>query len=106
MNCRVCGLPPAADESATGLEIAATYFATLPVTLHRPVPLGSQMRPSRGLQALSLATTLPDWSAPWFLSKRTPTLAVRRFPTRQLSLRNPEWVRKLDPWLSWRIGFH
>ena len=34
MNCRVCGLPPAADESATGLEIAATYFATLPVTLH------------------------------------------------------------------------
>jgi hypothetical protein len=36
MNCRVCGLPPAADESATGFEIAATYFATLPVTFHRP----------------------------------------------------------------------
>jgi hypothetical protein len=46
MNCRVCGFPPAADESATGLEIAATYFATLPVTLHAPPPVGSQMIPA------------------------------------------------------------
>ena len=58
-NVRVCGLPPAADESATGLEIAATYFATLAVTLHAAVPVGSQMIPSRGLQAESLATMLP-----------------------------------------------
>jgi hypothetical protein len=106
MNCRVCGLPPAADESATGLEIAATYLATLPVTLHWPVPVGSQVRPRRGLQALSLATTLPDWSAPSFLSKRSPRLAVSRLPTRHVSLMNPECVRKLDPLLSSGIGFH
>ena len=40
--------------------MAATYFATLAVTLHAPPPFGSQMMPTRGLQALSLATTLPD----------------------------------------------
>ena len=60
MNIRVCGFPPAADESATGLEIAETYFATLAVTFHLPLPAGSQITPNRGLHALSLATRLPD----------------------------------------------
>jgi hypothetical protein len=53
-------LPPAADESATGLEMAETYLATLAVMFHTPLPAGSQMMPSRGLQALSFATRLPD----------------------------------------------
>jgi hypothetical protein len=60
MNCRVWGLPPAADESATAFEIAAMYFAALAVTLQVPLPVGSQMIPKRGLHPLSLATTLPD----------------------------------------------
>src|SRR4029453_8600528 len=97
MYCRVCGLPLAADESATGLEIAATYFATLAGTLQAPFPFGSQMMPGRGLHGLSLAPTCPAGSAPGFLSKRTATLAVSRSVRRQLSFTNPECVRKSEP---------
>jgi len=60
MYCLDCGFPPAADESATGFEIAAAYLAALAVTLHVPVPDGSQMIPNRGLHPLSFATTFPD----------------------------------------------
>src|SRR4030095_10962076 len=100
MKVRFCGLPLDADESATGLEIAATYLATLAVTFQAPWPVGSQTMPSRGLHALSWATTSPDWAPPSFLSKRTPTLAVNRSVIRQLSLMNPECVRKSEPLLS------
>ena len=34
---------------------------------------------------------------PWFLSQRTPRLAVRRLPIRHESLKNSEWVRKFEP---------
>jgi len=40
------------------------------------------------------------------LSKRTPALAVRRSLSRQVSFTNPECVRKAEPSLSSRIGFH
>ncbi len=68
------------------LEMAETYFAKLPVTDHRWSPSGSKTTPKRGLIALSFATRLPAWSAPWFLSYRTPRFAVTRPLTRQLSL--------------------
>ena len=50
------------------LATAATYFDTLADTVHLPSPFGSQITPTRGLNALSSATTLPALSAPWFLS--------------------------------------
>ena len=34
MNCSVCGLPAGDDESAMLFEMAATYFAKLPVIDH------------------------------------------------------------------------
>src|SRR3954467_2820507 len=97
MNGRVWGLPPAADESAIGFEIAAMYFAALAVTLHLPFPVGPKPMPRRGPHPLSFSTCLPDGSAPWFLSKRKPTLAVRRLPTRHVSFRTRLFVRKTVP---------
>src|SRR5215468_3194656 len=102
----VCGFPAAEDLSAMLLEIAATYLAKLPVIAHAPSPLGSQMTPSRGLNAPSLVTRAPDSSRPWLLSQRTPRFAVRRLPTRQLSLKNRECVRKFEPLLRDGIGLN
>src|SRR5262245_24687129 len=87
-------------------EIAATYFAKLPVIDQTPTPVGSQMMPRRGLNAASFVTSLPAWSSPWFLSHRTPRFAVRRALSRQLSLKNNEWVRKFDPTLGDGIGLY
>ena len=41
------------------LAIAVTYFATLPVTDHRPSPSGSNTKPRRGLHASSVITVAP-----------------------------------------------
>src|SRR5215468_5953785 len=106
MNWNVCGLPAGDDESATLLAIADTYFAKLAVTDHFWSPAGSHTMPTRGLQALSCATRRPALSAPRLRSKRTPRFAVSRLPTRQLSLKNSECVRKFVPWLPTGIGFH
>src|SRR5262245_5581599 len=88
------------------LEIAATYFAKLPVTDQTPTPVGSHTMPMRGLRAASFVTSLPVWSRPWFLSHRIPRFADRRAPSRQLSLKNNEWVRKFDPTLGDGIGLY
>jgi hypothetical protein len=58
------GLPAAEDESAIELFSPATYFAKLPVTAHRPLPVGSHTMPTRGLNALSSATVAPALSFP------------------------------------------
>src|SRR5688572_19482832 len=84
----------------------AMYLAALALTAQIPPPVGSQTSPSRGLKADVVATVWPAWSTPSFLSKRTPTLAVIRSLTRQLSLANTAWVRNVEPWLVRKIGFH
>jgi hypothetical protein len=68
MNWKLCGLPAGDDESAMLLAMALTYFAKLAVTDHFCSPVGSQMMLTRGLNALSFATTRPALSAPLFLS--------------------------------------
>jgi hypothetical protein len=57
-------LPAADDVLATPLLSAATYFAKLVVTDQSPLPVGSHTMPSRGLQALSLATVSPALLVP------------------------------------------
>ena len=107
MNWRVCGLPAADDASAMLLATAVTYFATLPVTDHRPSPVGSNTTPSRGLHASSVMTVAAGLILPAVL-----VVAQRRDwrsadpLTRQASLKNTECVRKFEPALSTRIGFH
>src|SRR5262245_52379254 len=63
-NRKVCGLPAADPESAILFEIPDTYFAKLPEIDQAPEPVGSQTTPTRGLRALSLATSRPALSSP------------------------------------------
>src|SRR6267378_3856520 len=80
-------LPPADELSAMPLAMAAVYCPMLPLSDHRPVPVGSQTTPSRGLSALSFTTASPWPLAPWFLSHRRPRLKVTRLLQCQLSLK-------------------
>src|SRR5262249_9736764 len=86
------------------LSSPSTYFATLPVMDHSPLPVGSHTKPKRGLNAVSFATCRPCPFAPLFLSHLRPMLAERRELTCQLSLRNAELVRNVVPSLEMKIG--
>src|SRR5688500_12114431 len=88
------------------LSTLVTYFEALAVTDHWPSPVGSHTRPSRGLKALSLATSTSLLSRPLFLSQRTPRLAVSRSLIRHESLKNTEYVLKLVPCVSTKMGCH
>ena len=99
-------MPPAEPVLAMVFDSAETYLAKLPLTDQRSPPVGSHTTPSRGLQALSRATTSPALLTPSFLSNRSPRFAVSLEDTRQLSLKKTPWVRKFVPRLSTRIGFH
>src|ERR1700704_4500125 len=74
----VAEFPPADDPSAMPVETAAVYCPLLPLSDHRPFPVGSHTTPNRGLNALSFTTASPWPLAPWFLSHLRPRLSVTR----------------------------